>query len=188
MRYDVFISYKNDGSGEIFAEKLAKDLKEMGYSVYFNSHERRSGPFDERIRQAVAECKDFIAVVSKGYLGQLLHPDTTREDWIREELLEARGNAAATITPVYLKGVAVPTLASFAGSNDLSFFPTLDGVEMPGEGYDVSPLDSLTSRLVSRKEGELDYRDTANGNPSLQAKDLLMKSYDDADQGDYRAM
>lgn len=30
---DIFISYKNDGSGNQFASRLSRDLEEFGYSV-----------------------------------------------------------------------------------------------------------------------------------------------------------
>ncbi len=189
MPYDIFISYKNDSSGNTFAERLANDLKAMGYSVYFNSHERRSGVFNERIRSAIASCKDFICVVSKGYLTQLLNPQEGRNDWIRQELTAAHDSPChVTITPVYLVGVAKPHATDFADGDEAAFFASLDGVVMPGDSYDVSPLDSLTSRLISRREGELDYRDVANGNPDLSANDVLREAYSLAAQGDYEAM
>ena len=79
-------------------------------------------------------------------------------------------------------------LAMFAEGDEASFFASLDGVVMPGDSYDVSPLDSLTSRLVSRREGYTDYRDVANGNPELSANDVLRDAYVAAGQGDYEAM
>ena len=188
MAYDVFISYKNDSSGNIFAERLANDLKEMGYGVYFNSHERRSGMFDERIRSAIASCKDFIAIVSKGYLSQLLDPKPEGSDWIRLELLEAHRHEGIAITPVYLTGVTEPQEEDFGDADEAAFFANLDGVEMPGDAYDVSPLEMLTNRLSSRREGCLDYRDVANGNPSLSANEVLRDAYKAATQGDYGAM
>lgn len=189
MSYDIFISYKNDSSGNIFAERLADDLKAMGYSVYFNSHERTSGVFGKRISSAISSCKDFICVVSKGYLSQLLDPRQSGNDWIRQELMAARDNKDhVTITPVYLVGVTKPHASDFAEGDEASFFASLDGVVMPGDSYDVSPLESLTSRLVSRREGYMDYRDVANGNPDLSANDVLRDAYVAAAQGDHEAM
>lgn len=189
MPYDIFISYKNDSSGNVFAERLADDLKEMGYSVYFNSHERKSGVFNERIRSAIASCKDFICVASKGYLTQLLNPQEGRNDWIRQELMEARRyDGQVIITPVYLVGVTKPHASDFRDGDEAAFFAGLDGVVMPGDSYDVSPLDSLTSRLISRREGDFDYRDVANGNPDLSANEVLREAYGAAMGGDYTAM
>ena len=61
QKKDIFISYKNDGSGNQFANRLCRDLEESGYSVYFNSNEERAHSFPERIKNAVVECKDAAA-------------------------------------------------------------------------------------------------------------------------------
>ncbi len=63
-RKDIFISYRNDGVGNNFATRIANDLKESGYSVYFNPDEARSGDFPERLKQAISICKDFICIVT----------------------------------------------------------------------------------------------------------------------------
>lgn len=56
---DIFISYKNDGEGNNFAARLSKDLRDRGFSVYFNPDEQHAGDFPDRLRLAVEECKDF---------------------------------------------------------------------------------------------------------------------------------
>lgn len=47
VKKDIFISYRNDGSGNQFANRLCSDLENLGYSVYFNSNEERSLSFPE---------------------------------------------------------------------------------------------------------------------------------------------
>lgn len=66
MKKDIFISYRNDETGNHFASRLCSDLENEGYSVYFNSHEERAASFPERLKQAIADCKDFVLVLSKG--------------------------------------------------------------------------------------------------------------------------
>ena len=61
---DIFISYKDDGDGKLFAAKLAADLKSMGYDVYYNADEQHSGSFPDRLRIAVENCNDFIIILS----------------------------------------------------------------------------------------------------------------------------
>lgn len=73
---DIFISYKNDGSGNQFASRLSRDLEEFGYSVYFNSNEERAHSFPERLKQAVCACKDFVLILSQGCLDQLKRHDS----------------------------------------------------------------------------------------------------------------
>lgn len=186
---DIFISYRNDGAGNSFAEKLASDLKTRGYSVYFNSHERRSGAFDERLRTAIASCKDFLLVVSAGCLERLLAYRPGTVDWVREEVLEARRHAGSvTITPVYLEGVDLPAIDAFSHDPDMGFLPMLDGVVMPADGYDTSPFGSLLGRLRSSADGSDNYRDLANGNPSYRANEVLVETLGRANAGDYEAM
>ncbi len=49
---DIFLSYRNDGSGQNFAARLEKDLSDVGYSVYFNPNEMGASDFPERLRRA----------------------------------------------------------------------------------------------------------------------------------------
>ena len=80
IQKDIFISYKNDGSGNQFAIRLCQDLEKVGYSVYFNSNEERSHSFPERLKAAITNCKDFVLVLSQGCLEQLMrheHIDCT---------------------------------------------------------------------------------------------------------------
>ena len=45
LKKDIFISYRNDDSGNQFASRLCRDLDELGYSVYFNPNETRGNNF-----------------------------------------------------------------------------------------------------------------------------------------------
>ena len=88
MKKDIFISYRNDGIGNNFATRITNDLRQKGYSVYFNPDEARSGDFPERLERAIEECKDFICVVTEEYLSNLIA--NNKICWIREELLCAK--------------------------------------------------------------------------------------------------
>ena len=65
MCRDIFISCKDDGSGNSFAEKLSDDLKKRSHRFYFNPREQRSGHFDERIRSDIDGCRDLLVVLSR---------------------------------------------------------------------------------------------------------------------------
>ena len=71
MKKDIFISYRNDGVGSNFAARITSDLRNSGYSVYFNPDEARSDDFPERLKQAIESCKDFICIVTETYISQL---------------------------------------------------------------------------------------------------------------------
>jgi hypothetical protein len=133
MKKDIFISYKNDNAGNNFAYRLKADIEKMGYSVYFNSDEKHSGDFPEKLRTAVEDCKDFILIVSQKCLDQLM--EHKKVDWIREEILTARKNNKPII-PILLDGVKMPADVDVM-PEELRFLPKIDNISMP-EKYDIS--------------------------------------------------
>ena len=157
---DIFISYKNDGSGNQFAARLSQDLEEAGYSVYFNSKEERATSFPERLTAAVKGCKDFILVLSKGCLEQLRRGDAI--DWIREELLTAWENRKHII-PILLDGVDLPKDADEM-PEALRFLPHIDALRFP-EQYKLSPFSELQKVFFSKQDGSVQFRDAYNSNP-----------------------
>ena len=88
MKRDIFISYKNDGEGRYFAEKLSNTLKDMGFSVYYNTDEHYAGNFPNRLREAVERCTDFLLVLTQACLDQLKSYE--KVDWVREEISIAK--------------------------------------------------------------------------------------------------
>lgn len=147
MNKDIFISYKNDGEGNNFAARLYDDLSKKGYSVYFNSHEQKSGSFPERLKEAVLSCKDFIIILSEGCLAQLKsHNDI---DWIREELLTAK-YANKNIVPVLI-GVATMPSNKKEMPEDLQFLPDLEACYLP-EQYINSPFSMFLEKIDSVPE------------------------------------
>ena len=132
MKKDIFISYKNDNAGNNFAERLKRDLENHKYSVYFNSDEKHSGNFPEKLRTAVEDCKDFILIVSQKCLDQLI--ENKKIDWIREEILTAK-NAGKPIIPIMLDGVKMPSDVEVM-PEELRFLPMIDNITMP-EKYDI---------------------------------------------------
>lgn len=88
QRKDIFISYRKDGSGEQFSNRLCEDLEELGYGVYFDSNESYTHSFPEHIKEAIAGCKDFILIISAGCLERLIKNEPV--DWVREEILTAK--------------------------------------------------------------------------------------------------
>ena len=160
MKKDIFISYKNDNAGNNFAERLKRDLENHKYSVYFNSDEKHSGNFPEKLRTAVEDCKDFILIVSQKCLDQLI--ENKKIDWIREEILTAK-NAGKPIIPIMLDGVKMPSDVEVM-PEELRFLPMIDNITMP-EKYDISPYGKLLSLFKSKPEKDDIYRETYNDNP-----------------------
>ncbi len=180
---DIFISYKNDGSGNQFAARLSQDLEEAGYSVYFNSKEERAASFPERLTAAVKGCKDFILVLSKGCLEQLRRGDAI--DWIREELLTAWENNKHII-PILLDGVELPKDADEM-PEALRFLPHIDALRFP-EQYKLSPFSELQKVFCSKQDGGVQFRDAYNSNPEYDVTRDYLTIRERAEAGDVQAM
>ncbi len=141
---DIFISYKNDGEGRYFAEKVSNTLKEQGFSVYYNPDEQHAGSFPERLRKAVENCKDFLLVLSQACLDQLIRNE--KVDWVREEILTARENGK-NIVPLLVPGVTMPKDKDDM-PEDLEFLPHEEAVNI-FVPFDKSPLERLLVYIKS---------------------------------------
>lgn len=180
---DIFISYKNDGSGNQFASRLCRDLEEFGYSVYFNSNEERAHSFPEKLKNAICGCKDFILILSQGCLDQLMHNDTI--DWVREEVLCAY-RTEKHIIPVLMENVELPRNAEDM-PEDLRFLPYIDAIKFP-EQYLDSPFSILLGTLLSRKNEFDKYNDTFNCNPRYNVDTDFSILLSEAKNGNIQAM
>lgn len=180
---DIFISYRNDGIGNNFATRISNDLKNSGYSVYFNPDEARSGDFPVRLKQAISVCKDFVCIVTESYTEQLLSDN--KICWIRDELLCAK-EFGKNIIPLLVNGTAMPSDASKL-PEAIRFFPNMDAYVFP-EQYINSPYATLCGALLSRNDGKNGYRDVYNSSeffdPDKSLDEVLVK----ANEGDEQAM
>lgn len=183
MTKDIFISYKNDGCGNQFASRLAKDLEGIGYSVYFNSTEERGESFPERLRAAIASCKDFILVLSPGCVDQLMRGNTI--DWVREELLTAK-KYGKHIIPILVNNAEMPESPDLMPET-LGFLPYIDALSFP-EQYMKSPFSELLSVLLARQDGADSYKDVYNSSDEYSVNSYFAEIHERAESGDFEAM
>lgn len=181
-RKDIFISYKNDGSGNQFASRLYQDLLDNGYSVYFNSKENRGANFAERLKEAIKNCKDFILVLSRGCIDQLKSNEDV--DWIRTEILTAK-EYKKHIIPILLEGTSLPKVKEMP--EELRFLPLIDALRFP-EQYMTSPFTELQKAVISRQDGQDLYKDAFNSNPEYDITDDYLQTLQKAQEGDVDAM
>ena len=180
---DIFISYRNDGVGNNFATRIANDLKNSGYSVYFNPDEARSGDFPERLKQAISVCNDFICIVTEDYIAQLVA--NNKICWIRDELLCAK-EFEKNIIPILVNGATMPSDASKL-PEVIRFFPHIDAYVFP-EQYINSPYSILCDVLVSKNDGKNGFRDVYNSSAQFDPDRLFEDILTKATNGDVRAM
>ncbi len=79
--YDIFISYRRKG-GAPTAKHLRDILTAQGYSVFFDTDSLRSGAFNTELLNVIANCKDFILILSEGALDRC----ENEGDWVRLEI------------------------------------------------------------------------------------------------------
>ncbi|MGI6094783.1 MAG: TIR domain-containing protein [Lachnospiraceae bacterium] len=180
---DIFISYRNDGVGSNFATRITNDLKRSGYSVYFNPDEARSGDFPERLKHAISVCKDFICIVTEGYLDQLI--SNHKICWIRDELLCAK-EYGKNIIPLLINGVTMTNDASIL-PEEIQFFPNIDAYVFP-EQYVNSPYSILCEVLLSKNDGKNGFRDVYNSSKLFDSDQSLEDILARANDGDESAM
>jgi TPR repeat protein len=180
---DIFISYKNDGEGNNFAARLKDDLNQIGYEVYFNSHERSAGSFPERLKNNIENSKDFILILSEQCIEQLIKNGEV--DWVREEILCAY-NAKKNIIPVLVGRATMPQDKNVF-SEKLRFILDLEAVYLP-EQYMDTPFEKLKLMFesVPAKIEEKFKLPNTNEEYDLYA-DFLM-TLDGANSGDEKAM
>ena len=184
---DIFISYRNDGVGSNFAPRIADNLRNDGYSVYFNPDEQRSSNFPERLRKAIAGCKDFLCIVTGDYLAQLQRPlQPGKITWVQEELLCAQ-KYGKNIIPLLVDGIKMPEDESVL-PEELRFFPRIDAYTFPSEQYLHSPYALLCRTLQSRNDGRNGYRDVYNSSEVFNADQSLESLLLQAETGDEHAM
>ena len=182
---DIFISYRNDGSGNQFAHRLVADLKQVGYSVYFNPDAHHAPDFSERLWAAIGQCKDFLLILSRGCLEGLMNPKPAGEkDWVREEILMAR-QMDKHIIPILMEGVVLP--GSHEMPEELEFLPMIDMIRFT-EMYIESPFVKLLQAINARRDGLSPYRDAFNGNPAFDVDADFSRTLEAARSGDAKAM
>lgn len=126
-KYDIFISYRREGGADT-ARILCERLTEMGYKVFFDVEELRSGDFNLSLYEVIENCDDFLLVLSKDALDRC----DQENDWLRNEVSFAL-QQNKNIIPVFLRGF------SFASElpTDMEALRYKNGMEASIEFFDA---------------------------------------------------
>lgn len=182
---DIFLSYRNDGTGQNFAARLEKDLSDAGYSVYFNPNEMGASDFPDRLRKAISRCSDFIAICTKDYLKRLKKESDGSSNWIREELLTAHVSKCK-ITPILVGGAKIPSNAAEI-PEDMRWFCSIDAITMPDQ-YLATPFSDLKRAITAKPDKDDLYKHTENSNPFFQTNPEYADILGQAEEGNPEAM
>lgn len=128
------------------AKLLYEYLKNMGYSVFLDVDELKSGPFNERLYEVIDGCLDFLLVLPQKSL------DRCREenDWLRYEIERALDDGK-NIVPITLEGFVWECVAEdFPAS--IKRLSTYNDVHMVMQYFDAG-MQKILSMLRSEKSG-----------------------------------
>jgi hypothetical protein len=137
--YDIFISYRREGGFET-AKMVQEKLKSMGYRVFLDFEDLRTGKFNEKLYSVIKECNDFVVIMSPGSLDRCVNAD----DWLRLEVVHAIENKR-NIIPILLRNFKWPDTMP-AGMEELNF---MNGLSASDEFFDAF-IKRLVSFLKSR--------------------------------------
>ncbi len=136
MAYDVFISYRRQGGGAD-ARMMYDRLVQSGYTVSFDMDTLKNGNFNEELLKRVAECKNFVVLLSENCFERTLNGCKREDDWLRLELATALYNNKNIVT-VMLPGFVFPEKLP----------PDIDAIRNKnGPKYDLYYIDGFYDKL-----------------------------------------
>jgi len=136
MAYDVFISYRRQGGGAD-ARMMYDRLANAGYTVSFDMDTLKNGNFNEELLKRVAECKNFVVLLSEGCFDRTLEGCKRENDWLRIEIATALYNNKNIVT-VMLPGFSFPEKLP----------PDIDAIRNKnGPKYDLYYIDGFYDKL-----------------------------------------
>ena len=136
MAYDVFISYRRQGGGAD-ARMMYDRLVQSGYTVSFDMDTLKNGNFNEELLKRVAECKNFVVLLSENCFERTLNGCKREDDWLRIEIATALYNNKNIVT-VMLPGFVFPP----------NLPPDIDEIRNKnGPKYDLYYIDGFYDKL-----------------------------------------
>lgn len=92
----VFISYRRDATGKLFARSLEQALKQRGYDVFLDVDCIASGKWEQQILTQVSSRAHFVLVLSQNALDRCAEAN----DWLRREY-ELAVRCTRNIVPIW---------------------------------------------------------------------------------------
>lgn len=171
MAYDVFISYRRQGGGAD-ARMMYDRLSNDGYSVSFDMDTLKNGNFNEELLKRVAECKNFVVLLSKDCFERTLNGCKREDDWLRIEIATALYNN---------KNIVTVMLPDFVFPAKLP--PDIDAIRNKnGPKYDLYYIDGFYDKL--KKDFLIKGDDSDNGKAETALEKIFSTPEEIADNAE----
>ncbi len=129
-QFDVFISYRRDGSAEL-ARLLKAELEKHKINAFIDVDNLNQSYFDEQLLVRIANTSNFILVLNDNSFDRCNDPN----DWLRREIEQAI-KTNRRIIPVFRQGFRFPNETSLPGV--LKDLPRYQSVGYSHEYHDAS--------------------------------------------------
>jgi serine/threonine protein kinase len=136
QNYDVFISYRREGSSEA-ARAIRAELRQHGVRVFLDVDELRSGHFDQALLDCIARTSNFIVILASHCLDRCVE----ERDWLRQEIVQAI-KLNKNIIPIAMPGFDFPLAEQLPA--DLRALQAHQRVR-----YDHEYFDAMIKRILS---------------------------------------
>lgn len=143
-KYQIFVSYRREG-GDMLAGRVADNLTQRGYRVFFDVEAMRSGEFNEQIYDAIDGCSDFIMILST--TPNALERCKNEGDWVRRELGYAL-KKGKNIIPVFARDYEFPEVLP----DELEGIRNKQGIHASRDFFPEA-MDRLVSYLKAKLPG-----------------------------------
>ena len=141
---EVFISYRREG-GSFLAYTIFKELSDRGIKAFYDLETMKAGTFDSKLDGKIAECSDFVFIVSKGAFDRCDDP----EDWVRREIRQAI-KCGKNIIPVITEAhYRFPSELP----DDIKDIARYNGVLIDDPNFLNAKIDKLVSMMSFAKAG-----------------------------------
>lgn len=137
-RYDLFMSYRRDGGGEV-ATIIQLALEKFKKSVFLDVMELQVGRFDERILEVIEQSDAFVLVMSEGCLDRCVN----KSDWLKREIVHAI-SLDKRVIPIHLPKFSFPDEEKLSLLPDeMRVLPNLQAV-----AWDAANVDTTVRRIL----------------------------------------
>lgn len=135
----IFISYRRKG-GDVVAKLICSELKNRGFTVFYDYDSLKGGYFDSHITDAIQHCNDFILVLPRRALARCRH----KNDWVRQEIICAL-EANKNIIPVMVDGFEFPK----------KMLPEISDIaRCNGVRFEMAYLDAVIDKIVEKFDSQ----------------------------------
>lgn len=176
---DVFISYRRDG-GYALARLLYEWFHKENISAFLDLEELRSGPFNEKLYEAIEAAENFVLVLPPDSLDRC----AAENDWLRLEVEHAI-KLKKNIIPLLVNGFTFPGELP----TSMQVLPFFNGVQISREYFDAS-MGKLISMLknvkhdasnaegLDRQDVRYYYDEDEQEKHRLRTEDSLLSRYE----------